>query len=344
MPHTVTGCSTYSCSPPVVPSGKVTTGMDNGSTSRSQRLSGQHWLKPSEKGNMDKPLFELVLSDLHAFHMTGLTPRNFVSSTGATLNLNFVQEYLLECWDDFKAQLPDQIDLLILNGDLAEGQQPAEEARCLMEADPEYQANGVIKLLKPITDRVRIDEYGQRMIVVTRGTRYHTGRGGRIEVQVAERLGAIPDSYGRRCWPWFTRTVGGVYHDVSHRQSWTIRYRSMPLEREIGFLMERYGRARRKVPEHVVIVRSHTHYGFKVVQEDGITAISTPCWKVQDDFAQTAISPNRYVPEHVGAVGMYINPPGTRKRVEVVKYLYAHPQEDSKELFPEWTDQNQTSA
>jgi hypothetical protein len=190
-----------------------------------------------------------------------------------------------------------------------------------------------------VTDRVRVQPNGRRLIYVQRGSRYHTGRGGRIENHVAARIKAMPDSFGRLCRAWYLGSIGGVHFDVAHRQSWTLRYRSMPLEREIGFMMERYGRARRVMPEHAVIIRSHAHYGCRVWEEDHVTAISTPCWKVQDDFAQTSISPNRYVPDSLGAVGLWIHPPGARKRVEVVKYLYEHPQDEEEELFPEWTSQ-----
>lgn len=276
--------------------------------------------------------FGLVLADLHAFHACGLTPKNFRASTGAIVPLNIAQEYLLECWNHMLSVLPQKIDFLLLNGDLAEGQNPAERARSLSEVDPTFQARGVVALLGPVIDRVRKRDDGSRLIYIMRGSGYHTGRGGLIEEQIGAMIGSIPDSYGRYTHPWARFTVSGVYFDCAHRQSTTIRNRTTPLEREIGFALERFARKRQPAPDSMVIIRSHTHSGFRMVSERGIVAVSTPCWKIQDDYAATSISPNRLAPDNIGAVGIRVRPSSYRERVEVIEYLYDHP-DDSVEVL-----------
>jgi hypothetical protein len=100
--------------------------------------------------------------------------------------------------------------------------------------------------------------------------------------------------------------VDDVLFDVSHHQSVTIRYRSMPLEREIGFFLERCGRIRQEVPERVAIVRSHTHGSCRNYTKCGFTAISTLAWKLQDAFAAMGRYPNRWMSAHIGGAGFRV--------------------------------------
>jgi hypothetical protein len=109
--------------------------------------------------------------------------------------------------------------------------------------------------------------------------------------------------------------------DFAHHQSVTIRYRSMPLEREIGFFIERMGRMRQPIPERVLIIRSHVHGTLRIYEESGFMAVSTPSWKLQDDFAAMSRTPNRTFPEHIGSVGFRI----TQNDIDVVEYKYKHP-------------------
>jgi hypothetical protein len=163
---------------------------------------------------------------------------------------------------------------------------------------------------------------GRQHIYASRGSRYHVGKGARDE----ECLGHFLDSRRGpdRRWtrPWLHLNVGDVLVDAAHHQSFTIRYRSMPLEREIGFFIERMGRMRQPTPERVLIIRSHVHGTLRIYEESGFMAVSTPSWKRQDDFAAMSRTPNRTFPERIGSVGFRI----TQDNINVVKYLYDHPQ------------------
>jgi len=292
--------------------------------------------------------FVLALGDLHSFHAVGLTPKDFQISTGLVLPLNFAQEYAYECWLDCLERLPERIDVLTLNGDLAEGQNLAQEARLLSEVDPTFQSRGVSHLLRPIVKRVpfhnlsenpfiivggemylRDDPDIERHIYMQQGSNYHTGRGAAIEERIGETLHARKGKDGHYVQPWRSSLfIDDVMFDIAHNQSVVSRYRSMPLDREIGFMLERIGRAwikglLPKRPKKIVIIRSHAHYGFRVLREENIIAISLPSWKQMDGFISRGKMVNRYVPENIGCVGFWIQ----GGEVEIVDdYLYPHPQ------------------
>ena len=279
-----------------------------------------------------KHLFLFFLADTHAFHMCGLTPRNFKASTGATLALNEFQEYLLECRDHMVSILPSVIDGLFLVGDLGEGQNPAEHARSLSEVDPTFQARGVCQVLRPFIAKTRKVD-GVKNIFMVHGSRYHTGRGAAIEEQAGQMMGARPR--GPFYAPgWREIMVDGVLIDIGHRQSFTIRYSSMPMEREVGFKLEQTAEARETLPDEVLMVRAHVHKGLLVWRRGGITSVSLPPMKIQDEFAQSSIAPNRYIPANLGGVAVKIyKKPFNGKRVHVSEeYLYEHPRLEREEM------------
>jgi hypothetical protein len=266
---------------------------------------------------------------MHVGSAYGLLPEGFVGSTGVELNLNLGQQYLWECWKHFIRDVPLKIDALVVNGDAIDGQNVKEKGRFLSETDPEFQARGAAILLQPLLQRVVPGEDGRQHIYVSRGSRYHTGDGASDEEFFAAMVKSLPGPDGRHTRPWTHLVVDDVLFDVAHHQSVTIRYRSMPLEREIGFFLERCGRMRQEVPERVVIVRSHTHGSYRNYTECGFTAVSTPSWKLQDAFAAMGRYPNRWMSAHIGGVGFRVQ--GTD--VEVIPYLYDHPAPTCEEVL-----------
>ena len=288
-----------------------------------------------QRGQRDH-LFFLFAADLHGFHRCGLTPPDFESSTGIRLPLNRFQRYLYDCYEYILDHLPPVIDGLFLVGDIGEGQNLAEMARGISEAEPSFQARGMAHLLKPVADRV-VAVNGQKNIVMVRGSRYHTGHGAAIEEAIGSCLGA------KKKWNYYSppwREIDLTEHvllDVAHHQSYTIRYRFMPLERELGFKLESMGRARRTLPEEVLVVRAHTHTGFRCVREKGATMLSLPAMKMQDFFAQGSKTPNRMVPDNVGMVPVKVYfEPVNGSRVHVMEdLLFDHPAMEREVLLYE---------
>lgn len=282
-------------------------------------------------------IFVLDIGDLHAFHKHGLVPPDFQSSTGATINLNSYQQYLWECWQHFLARsdLPNQIDVMTLGGDLGEGQNPAEEARDLSEVDPTFQARGIAHILAPLAQRVSTDSTGQRRIHAIQGSGYHVGKGAAIEEIACQMIGARKWPNGHYVQPWIDNLViHGVLFDIAHNQSVVTRYRTMPLEREVGFWLEKIGRLMLKhqrdgLPfSQLIILRHHAHYGFRVVREENVTAISVPAWKLMDGYISRGKMVNRYVPENIGSVGIWMRGSKRAPRITIVPFLYDHPQKD----------------
>ena len=91
------------------------------------------------------------------------------------------------------------------------------------------------------------------------------------------------------------------------------------LNNEVDKLYKRFARERRPVPKQIVLVRSHTHMGYCCVRREGVTAISTPCLKIMDEYGKGLTYPNRWVPENVGAVGLRV---AQAQPVEVISYLF----------------------
>ncbi len=243
-------------------------------------------------------------------------PTDFKLSTGAECNLNRGQKYLMECWQHALLQLPKRIDILILNGDITEGNNVKDEGRGLSEIDPGFQVRAAVQLLKPLAKRCK-------QVWATRGSQYHVGKGGGAEEAVAEGLGAQSFN-GWKATPWLRVEIGGLLFDIGHRQSITIAYRSMPMEREIRFSLEAAARRGERAPD--VIIRSHAHYGYALFEDGRRYAISTPSFKLMDAYILGSISPNRAMPWSLGMVLLRINDKEEQgHRLRTCPLLYDHP-------------------
>ena len=85
-------------------------------------------------------------------------------------------------------------------------------------------------------------------------------------------------------------------------------------------MFERRAREREQVLERVALVRAHVH-GYRMLEDDGVIAVSLPAWKLQDEFAKMLKYPNRIRSAFIGSVGVRFTP----DTMDVVKYLYKHP-------------------
>lgn len=270
----------------------------------------------------------LFLEDLHVGSAFGIMPDGFLTSSGSIYQLNPGQRYLYECWEHMVSGLPKKLDALILNGDVIDGQNMAGEGRRIVEIDPNFQVRAAKQLLKPVASRAS-------RVYMLRGSEYHVGKNGMHEDMLGEILGAVTQSGSQRhIRPWLRLNLNGYRLDVAHRTSVTIRYRSMPLEREISFAAEFSGRTGRPMPN--LIYRSHTHWGFGVWNEgQDRMAIHGPAWKLMDEHISTGISPNRSVPFALGGVVVRIfdRPKWGRRAHEDTSFLYEHPEMAGEEAL-----------
>jgi hypothetical protein len=267
--------------------------------------------------------FVLITSDFHFGSSFACFPEDFRTHNDTIIPLNRGQRYLNECFDDAVSRVPDEFDIFVMNGDGIEGPNKCNMARNLTEVDPLWQVRAATEKLKPVTDRAR-------NALFTKGSYYHVGSGGGGDEGLAQACGAKPNRKGEFAPAWRRFMYKGVYFDVAHRQSTTIRYHSMPMERELDFLYLRFAKKRLPPPEHVVLIRSHAHWGYGLWETEGATVISTPCMKLQDEFAQTRVSPNRIIPDNLGMIGLRVH---DGPKVTVEPYLYPHPEEEEVELI-----------
>jgi len=277
-----------------------------------------------DKGEDDAPEYRyiLMLADLHVGHAFGMMPDGYTNSAGNGIELNVAQRYLWDCWQDLLEKLPQRIDTLLLVGDMVEGQNVAEEARGLSEVDPFYQINAAAEILAPVVSRVPVVGDNRNVYIVA-GSKYHVGHG--REHLLGKRIQAVPRN-GRYAPMWRHIIIDDVLIELAHHQSFTIRYATMPLEREYGFELERTGRRREALPPEVVIVRAHTHKGYRAVEERGALCVSLPAMKLQDDYAAGSKYPNRLVPDNLGAAALKIyREPVDGYRVHPARFLYDHP-------------------
>jgi hypothetical protein len=277
------------------------------------------WLKKDYR-------YVLAIGDTHTLGACGLAPRGWVTNAGNKIELNKAQSYLADCFDHILDSTPKYIDALFLLGDMCEGKNIFDFGVGLSEIDEEWQVQGAVELFTPLAERVSHTDNGERRILGVAGSKYH----GRRESVMVRQLNGLPKGkYYAPFWREFHfKENDKVLFDMAHAQSYHMRYKSTPMSREIAFKYERQGRVRGVLPEHVVIIRAHVHqYG--VWMERGATVVTLPAMKVQDAFAQSTGSPNRTIPDTLGAVGFKVyNEPVDGKLVHIIPYLYDHPDDE----------------
>jgi hypothetical protein len=248
--------------------------------------------------------------------MCGVMPEGFLLSTGQIAPLNDGQKYLNEIIAYALDGLPDEIDHLILDGDMVEGPQKKDRGLELMETNLNNQARAAVAAVKPFADRAK-------EITVVSGTAYHTGLGGTYEDMMGERLGAKAFGAGF-VTPWYKEAhSSGVYYDVAHKQSYTKARKGSPLERELSYMYERLARKGAEIPKYIIMARAHVHFGLKIHQEWRAISVSLPPMKLSDSYGKSGVSPNRTEPENLGIYGVHFD----EGKFEHLMFLAEHPEE-----------------
>jgi len=249
-----------------------------------------------------------IIADTHIGSAFGPWPPKMQLSTGGRYQLNKGQRYINKHWYTIAETMP-HLDILILNGDIIDGQQPKDMGRYVCEADPQFQARAALELLRPYLAK-------SGKVYATEGTEYHEGEAATWAEWLAREVGAIPrDSHF--AWDWLLLDAAGLHLDIAHRQSFFLRYRATGLEREMQFSAMMESTAD-------VIVRSHTHHYILLqmpCDSKMQTAISTPAWQLQTHYARTSISPSRLLNPILGMV--VVNMDGGE--VHVKPYAFPHP-------------------
>jgi len=193
----------------------------------------------------------LVLSDLHVGSLYALSPKPETPE----------QRYILKEWLEMCARV--RPEYLIINGDIIEGTQRAEEGKSLQLSDVDKQIDAAVELVNRIN-------YGK--LLVTYGTRYHTDENLNGDQVFAKVIGANAHNYELSFKPAGVDSILHFSHHVSVSfSSW--QYRTTPIAKELvaALLNEK------ELYKYDGIIRSHAHYFVQV--SFSAFGIITPCWQ-----------------------------------------------------------------
>lgn len=222
---------------------------------------------------MADPFRIRVVGDLHVGSDYGLWPPKFTwGEPERSYPQNRLQRWLWACWEDMiKNYAPP--DLLIVNGDLIDGEQRKDAGRNTMSPDIDLQHDAAAAALAPLVRK-------SKDWVVVKGSPYH-------ETTFAAIAGHENFS-GRapRRWPSGGRvgqvldfTVRGITLNVAHHpEGGAVLYEGTKMNRTIlwSFLAE----AAVGLPKARVIIRSHLHF-YGLLQVHGKTMVHIPSWQLQ---------------------------------------------------------------
>jgi len=264
------------------------------------------------------------LNDQHTGSMFAPFPKNFQKSTGEIGGLNEGQEYLGECWENALDVVP-ALDRLVYLDEMIHGTEYAEEGRFVCEPDRSFQVRAAVKLNKPWRKKLR--RHCENRVYCLYGSKYHVGKGWEYTEAFGHQMGSVKDQHGHYARPWLLMNLDGVLLDMAHRQSATIRYRSMPLEREMQFADGLEARTLKGGRDTDVIVRAHVHSPNIYVR--GLqTSVGLPGWQMQTTFCSTSITPNRKLSLWLGMFWIEVFPERKgrdQNPVVVHQVLYRHP-------------------
>ncbi len=226
-----------------------------------------------------------IISDIHVGSAFAPCPKKFVTSMGTTVVMNRGQKYIYKNMMDIAKRLP-YLDLLVVNGDAIDGQQPKQEGLYVIEPDPQFQARAALELLEPFAQKAKA-------VLVTEGSDYHTGNGATWCEWLARELRSPKDEFGHHAWARVPLDIDGVTIDISHHISKFIQYQSSSAEREMQFNV-------RLPPELLggadLIVRSHIHEFLVLKRPRGfghvLTIVVTPGWKLMGHWGAKTKMPN----------------------------------------------------
>lgn len=254
-----------------------------------------------------------LLADLHIGSAFAMWPPGMPLSSGGHYKLNKGQQYLLENWRRLIEELP-RFDMLIIAGDGTDGKQPAVQGRFIIEPEPLMQARALLELLQPLLKKQR--RGGQ--IFILQSSRYHDEDGAAMDF-LGQAIGAEKDAGGHYSHPWLLLEWNKIIFDIAHSQSFTIRYRGMPLERE-GQFSDMAGL------QADAIIRAHTH-ACQWQYIEGANRLplrlelSLPALQLQSAFAASSKTPNRLISRNLGMVLLE----ASSDWIDVRPYLFPHP-------------------
>ena len=130
----------------------------------------------------------VVLSDIHTGHQLAVAPPEFERSDGSLFTASKVQRALYKAWSEV-AESWGKPDILVVNGEPIDGQQPKDQGVGTWTTNWLDQIDAAVGLTKM---------FGADRIYLTRGSNYHVNVGS-ISVE---------EIFGERVW---AQRVDGVF-------------------------------------------------------------------------------------------------------------------------------------
>lgn len=235
---------------------------------------------------MTKPLRVVALGDLHVGSTVAVADPGSTPTNDAAAEL---RSRLFDRWRESAEGPWSRPDVLIVNGDIVDGQNPKGGGLGTWTNDLFHQADHAVQLLRM---------WRAKKIFVIRGSNYHVqaGRTGlHLEEYVARQLGAEPypnqenvepEARERSGWEWYLN-LGGVTFHVTHKVgvARVFHYRTTPLARQM-LQAKLNDQLRHEMDKNLrirVVLRSHAHY-YITVGHSGSDGWILPCWKALDEF------------------------------------------------------------
>lgn len=254
---------------------------------------------------MKLPRSIAFLGDIHCGSHWGLWPLDRLPERPRHVGVR----YLMECFDHALSALPKKIDLLVLTGDLIDGQQRKSSGTGLFSTKLSDQVDGAIEVLAPLVKRAatvyRVD-----------GTPYHEDFHGALR----ELDYALGVSLSRQV---IDLDLDGEILNVAHHPTGgSTLYKGTAVDREM--LWADISATRGKVHRPRWIVRAHKHNYLKL-EDVHTTGVSLPCWELSTPHAKKQAY-WRFQPD-LGVVWMERDPsePGGYR---IRKELYDPPKEE----------------
>jgi hypothetical protein len=209
-----------------------------------------------------------VVSDLHVRSHWGLWPPDF-STDEEDFPQNKFNKFLWESWMKMCRDHPPA-DLLAINGDLDDGEDPLGKGMGVKTANEDVAKDALIEVLRPAL--ARADEW-----ILVKGSKYHEQWFGPVIKELKPR-------------PWSSRKrvedVGNLFLDdlgkfpiniAHHPEGGPVLYKGTTLDKTI--LWSIIQAHLNKTVDAKLIIRSHWHF-YGSMQINGRSIIQTPSWQL----------------------------------------------------------------
>jgi predicted MPP superfamily phosphohydrolase len=227
----------------------------------------------------NKSLRVVVLADTHCGHFTGLTPKKW----RAYPEDKYYYDLQNVMWDFFVAEIKklQSIDVLLLNGDLIDGQGRKSGGTELITTDRNKQIMMVSEIVKIINPK--------KEVRIVAGTGYHTGD---EEDWEKELIGAIKGEIDAKVIKFNDRdfvTINGLVFDCKHK----VGSSSIPHGRYTAIAKERLWNNLHSIrgtqPKADVLIRSHVHYFGHAGDADSLL-LTTPAFQADTRYGSRVCS------------------------------------------------------